>query len=39
VVTYQDPCDLGRKGGVFKALRRILVRFPGVTLEEMKENR
>jgi heterodisulfide reductase subunit D len=39
VVTYHDPCDLGRKGGVFEAPRRILARLPGVTLVEMEENR
>ncbi len=39
VVTYHDPCDLGRKGGVFEAPRRILSHLPGVTLVEMPENR
>jgi Fe-S oxidoreductase len=39
VVTYHDPCDLGRKGEVFEAPRRILRQLPGVTLEEMPENR
>jgi len=39
VVTYHDPCDLGRKSGVFEAPRRILAQIPGVSLMEMPENR
>jgi len=38
-VTYHDPCDLGRKGGVIEAPRRILAQIPGLRLIEMVENR
>jgi len=37
VVTYHDPCDLGRKGGIYEAPREILSRVPGYTFVEMQQ--
>lgn len=39
VVTYHDPCDLGRKNGIYEAPRFIIKSIPGMTLREMPNNR
>ena len=38
-VTYHDPCDLGRAGGIYDAPRRILRSIPGLKLIELDSNR
>jgi len=39
VVTYHDPCDLGRKSGIYDAPREILRRVPGFTFVEMQQSK
>jgi Fe-S oxidoreductase len=39
ILTYQDPCYLGRYNGIYREPRRILEVIPGVKLEEMERSR
>jgi heterodisulfide reductase subunit D len=39
IVTYHDPCDLGRKSGIFEAPREVLRRVPGFEFVEMQQAR
>jgi heterodisulfide reductase subunit D len=38
-VTYHDPCDLGRGGGVYDAPRELIKALPGVEFVELPNNR
>ncbi|HUW13992.1 MAG TPA: (Fe-S)-binding protein [Anaerolineae bacterium] len=38
IVTYHDPCDLGRKSGVYEPPRAIIRSIPGIELREMPNN-
>ncbi|MFX0011749.1 MAG: (Fe-S)-binding protein [Candidatus Hermodarchaeota archaeon] len=39
VITYHDPCHLGRHIKLYEIPRKVYQRIPGVTLVEMKRNR
>ena len=39
VVTYHDPCDLGRKGGIFDEPRDVIRSVPGFEFGEMQQSR
>ena len=38
-ITYHDPCELGRLSGIFEPPRKILENIPGVTFEELSNNK
>ena len=35
VITYHDPCDLGKRSGIFDEPRYVLEHIPGIELREM----
>jgi Fe-S oxidoreductase len=39
LVTYHDPCDLGRTSGIYDAPRRIIQAIPNIEFAEMAETR
>jgi heterodisulfide reductase subunit D len=39
LVTYHDPCEIGRYRGIYEPARKILKALPGVEFVEMQRNR
>ncbi|HEX3010979.1 MAG TPA: heterodisulfide reductase-related iron-sulfur binding cluster, partial [Syntrophomonadaceae bacterium] len=39
IITYHDPCHMGRASGIFEEPRTMLKAIPGVDFREMKYNR
>lgn len=39
IVTYHDPCNLGRRLGIYEPPRRLIELIPGIRLLEMDRNR
>lgn len=39
VITYHDPCEIGRHSGIYDEPRHVLSSLPGVQLVEMANNR
>jgi len=39
VLTYHDPCELGRLSGLYEQPRRLIRQIPGMRLVEMERNR
>jgi len=39
VITYHDPCDLGKRSGIFEEPRCVLEHIPGIELREMANHR
>lgn len=39
IVTYHDPCDLGRNSGIYDPPRNILKQIPGLKVVELENNR
>lgn len=39
VITYHDPCHMGRAGGIYEEPRELLKSIPGIDFREMEYNR